>query len=318
VVFPSVPSACAPAAMGQGSCCQGCLPSLCGGPARRPADRRCGTRELKIASVEAAKGAGATVEALRALAAEDYVPAISEVVCKRGEVAVGSVLLRFPGAASDSEAGALGTAARLWEPGVVLAARLCAEPASELRGASVLELGAGLGFVGLHLASLGARVTLTDLPAAETLLKRSVAANAGAVDRAGGAASFRVLDWAEVNDDVMRDNDFDCLVAADPVFDEATARHFVGCLARLLASAKRAGRHPLDARVAHKHRPGVCCEEGIWGVRHAREPGGCSLAARLRASGLRVEEEEAVATTDPLAYHPFVAVWRVTAAAYGS
>jgi len=301
-----------------------------------------------------------SVAALRALAAEDHVPAISAVVRARGQLPIGPppvVCLCLPGPAAPEEAVAAKTAARLWEPAVVLAARFRAEAAAVAQGNScglhglrVLELGAGLGYVGLHLACLGASVVLTDLPENEGILRRSIAANSQVVSAAGGSAYFHALDWARCStskDGSTRCEDCDLLVAADPVYDLATTQHFVSCLSVLLkrgaadaadaadaddadaadvvgagaigtsCAHKSSGRVPLIARVAHKHRPGVCCADGIHGLQNVRKPGGCAFGRRLQDAGLSVVEEDACASTGELVHHPFVSVWRITAACNG-
>lgn len=61
------------------------------------------------------------------------------------------------------------------------------------RGQHVLEVGAGTGLVGIALAALGARVTLTDQAPVLDLLQYNVDANAATVREKGGAASVAEL-----------------------------------------------------------------------------------------------------------------------------
>lgn len=290
----------------------------------READARKPHEEVSLDDTAAAAGKGrvalGSVEALRALAAIDHVPAISEIVRRPGaEAAHWGVALQYPGAASSAERAEAQTAARLWEPAIVLVSRLRAEALASggaFRGARVLELGSGLGFVGLHLACLGAQVTLTDLPVAQPLLHRSLDANLSAVQAGGGEARAATLDWSSCAADAWRGS-FDVVIASDPVFDDTTVRYFVSCLAMLLHAAGEAAH----ARVSHKHRPGVCCAPGLWGVNEARKPGGCALVVKLQAEGLLVIEEDLPSSIgqgqgpDPLSVHPFISVLRVSAPA---
>ena len=69
----------------------------------------------------------------------------------------------------------------VWEGTSVLLQHLYSLPSAALRGARVLELGCGVGVVGIACAALGAAaVELTDnKPALLSLVKHNIAANAG-------------------------------------------------------------------------------------------------------------------------------------------
>jgi Lysine methyltransferase/Tetratricopeptide repeat len=116
-------------------------------------------------------------------------------------------------AVSHEEGGELGPGCTEWAAGVALAralvswSRLAAAggmlppagwPPLLLKGAKLLEVGAGAGLVGLTAACLGARVTLTDLPALQPLLSANIDANTELVHCSGGAATAAVLDWDDV------------------------------------------------------------------------------------------------------------------------
>eukprot|EP00929_Paragymnodinium_shiwhaense_P093080 TRINITY_DN53134_c0_g1_i1.p1 TRINITY_DN53134_c0_g1~~TRINITY_DN53134_c0_g1_i1.p1 ORF type:complete len:196 (-),score=38.89 TRINITY_DN53134_c0_g1_i1:169-756(-) len=190
-----------------------------------------------------------------------------------------------------------------------MAGRLRAEAvARPFQGENVLELGSGLGYVGLHLACMGCRVVLTDLPAAQPVIARSIEANSSTISKAHGTAEFRSLDWGQPIS-LGPSHVFDFIVSSDPVFDELTQRLFVLCLARLLKA-----RHAPFAKLAHKHRPGVCCAAGISGMEHLHAHGDCGFRQRLEEAGLKVEDAAVPASTAPdhLLHHPFVAVWQVS------
>ncbi|KAL3138792.1 hypothetical protein ABBQ32_005634 [Trebouxia sp. C0010 RCD-2024] len=74
-------------------------------------------------------------------------------------------------------AARLGVGACLWDGAFVLTAYLLTQPSDTFTGKRCIELGAGVGLVGLSLARLGAEVTLTDKPALLSLLKGNVARN---------------------------------------------------------------------------------------------------------------------------------------------
>ena len=108
-------------------------------------------------------------------------------------------------------------------------------------GRSVLELGSGLGHVGLSLSKLGAaRVMLTDLPEQLHLLRQNLAANAFRSDGSRCEVSAAALPWgADVPEPVRSGGTYDLIVASDVVYD-------IGCLdplASSLAMLLRAG-HP--------------------------------------------------------------------------
>ncbi|CAG9579809.1 unnamed protein product [Danaus chrysippus] len=79
----------------------------------------------------------------------------------------------------------------VWDASLVLAKYLetmCQTKPEFLSGLRVLELGSGLGVVGLTAATLGAQVTLTDLPEALPLLRLNLSENKSKIASMGGYA----------------------------------------------------------------------------------------------------------------------------------
>lgn len=88
-----------------------------------------------------------------------------------------------------------------------------------LRGARVLELGAGTGMAGVMAARLGARVTLTDLPHVLHNLQRNVELNLEDVAACGGSLDVQPLRWG-VREDVTPFTSLppDLILASDCVY----------------------------------------------------------------------------------------------------
>ena len=99
-------------------------------------------------------------------------------------------------------------------PSAVVAARALA--ARDVAGLRVLELGAGTGLASAAAARLGAAVVATDVSDLSLELLRRAAAD-------GGAFDVQRLDFTDA-DAVAALGDFDVVVAADTLYEEAIAR----------------------------------------------------------------------------------------------
>ena len=111
----------------------------------------------------------------------------------------------------------------IW-PGALRLLHYCNAHPEKLSGARVLELGAGLGLLGVSASQLGAtRVVLTDLHGALPTLRTNVLANS-----IEGVAQVAELEWGDVS--ACLEETFDLILAADCVYDEllATVRQHAG------------------------------------------------------------------------------------------
>ena len=99
-------------------------------------------------------------------------------------------------------------------PSAVVAARTLA--ARDVAGLRVLELGAGTGLASAVAARLGAAVVATDVSDLSLELLRRAATD-------GGAFDVQRLDFTDA-DAVAALGDFDIIVAADTLYEEAIAR----------------------------------------------------------------------------------------------
>lgn len=69
---------------------------------------------------------------------------------------------------------------------------LSEEGAFELKGKTVLDLGCGVGFVGIYLACLGCQVVLADFPSLKDLVERNMGINKSLFR---GKVDFTVVNW---------------------------------------------------------------------------------------------------------------------------
>lgn len=86
-----------------------------------------------------------------------------------------------------------GNGATLWDCSIALTRALAERyDGRDLTGSTVLELGAGLGLVGMAMAAMGARVLTTERPIALPLLRRNVEHNQ---EVTGGRVAVAELSW---------------------------------------------------------------------------------------------------------------------------
>lgn len=113
-----------------------------------------------------------------------------------------------------------GNGATLWDCALVLT-RALAEHYPSMEGMVVLELGAGLGLVGMACAAaLGATVVSTEREIAVPLLRRNVEHNAAALQRRG-CVEVAPLSWGAAPTGALiaeRPAGFDLIVGSDLVF----------------------------------------------------------------------------------------------------
>lgn len=122
----------------------------------------------------------------------------------------------------------------VWDASLVLAKYLetmCQHKSDFLSGVKVLELGSGLGVVGLTAATLGAQVTLTDLPEALPLLRLNINENKAKIGSMGGYAIAEALIWGDNSS--LLDEEFDIIVLADCVYYEEAVDPLIESLKNL-------------------------------------------------------------------------------------
>lgn len=110
---------------------------------------------------------------------------------------------------------------KTWTSSLLLARRLPQlRPSVAQDCTRVLELGAGTGLVGIAAACLWQMdAILTDLPGIVPNLQQNVEQNLPLIQRKGGTASARALDWADVADTPQHQGEkFLVVLAADPIY----------------------------------------------------------------------------------------------------
>lgn len=134
-----------------------------------------------------------------------------------------------------------------WPAGLVLAELLAKRWAEELAGKRVLELGCGLGAVGLVAAKLGARVTLADREP-EALTQALAIAEHNALE-----VETQLLEWGRVPEALT--NRFELVLGSDIMYDPSQLTPMLGAVQSLLtphgvaylADPDRADREALAA-----------------------------------------------------------------------
>lgn len=143
-----------------------------------------------------------------------------------------------------------------WDGALVMAAYLDAQPPGEISGLRCVELGAGVGLVGLVLARLGAHVTLTDRPQATSFARMSTGKSkllpssgaAASSQENSGSVRIEGLEWgAPGYMDVvasLASAGVDLVVATDCVYIDPdgsvpSSEHFMAACSGLCQSGTR-------------------------------------------------------------------------------
>jgi len=267
----------------------------------------------------------ARVAALRRLAADDVVPAIHEIVklCAAGsEISINRKVAgpaRLVGYTKDvclKIQPSVEHRPNLSEAVVVFAATAASMPAAAWRGKLVVELGCGLGFAGILLAALGARVVLADEPTLDVAVMNNIALNAPAI-RAPGSASFAPLDWAEPRSSAVSSSlrDANTVVFSDCAVDFESQE----CLITMLRALVGMDGQPPICRslervlVSHKHQQSFCISGYVAptldakpSITDASECERCSFRQRLLEAGFLIAPWH----PPPMNFeHPFVECW---------
>ncbi|XP_028030179.1 protein-lysine methyltransferase METTL21D-like [Bombyx mandarina] len=129
----------------------------------------------------------------------------------------------------------------VWDASLVLAKYLeimCQYKSDFLSGLRVLELGAGLGVVGLTAATLGAQVTITDLPEALPLIRLNINENKSKIGSMGGYATAESLIWGDQYSEIFNE-EYDLIVLADCIYYEEAIEQLLITLQLLSRSLKK-------------------------------------------------------------------------------
>lgn len=267
------------------------------------------------------------VAALRRLAAKDVVPAIHEIVqlCAAGsEVSISRKVAgpgRLVGYTKDvclKLQPSTEHPTNVSEAVVVFAATAASMPAAAWRGKPIVELGCGVGFTGILLAALGARVVLADEPTLDIVVMNNIAMNSPAI-RAPGSASFAPLDWAEPRGSEVSSSlrDAGIVIFSDVVVDFASQERFLAVLQALLGMD---GEPPIcrsleRVLVSHKHQQSFCISGYVAPTVDAKPSitdvgmcERCSFRQSLFDAGFQIAPWHPA----PINFeHPFVECWMV-------
>ena len=119
---------------------------------------------------------------------------------------------------SNSEKFVMGTSSVIWPPALLFSKHLC-RTSSLVKGKRCVELGAGVGLVGMVAAALGADVVMTDLEAGLPLLEVNAARSTAAA--VGGSIKVAELFWGnEQHIDALGRHTFDVVLATDVIYHQ--------------------------------------------------------------------------------------------------
>ncbi len=105
----------------------------------------------------------------------------------------------------------------------------------------VLELGSGTGLVGLAAAAIWqCSVTLTDQKDIISNTARNAELNRSTVQDWGGSVVVDVLDWNDYTNSLVSGDEFDVILAADPIYDPSHAPILTPTIARYLSHSSSA------------------------------------------------------------------------------
>lgn len=122
--------------------------------------------------------------------------------------------------------------AYVWPAGLVLAELVATELAPQLVGKKLLELGCGLGVVGLSAAKAGALATLSDREPGALEQALAIAAENGL------SIETLLLEWARIPESHV--GTFEIILASDVMYDPAQLSPMLGAMHALLAPGGRA------------------------------------------------------------------------------
>jgi predicted nicotinamide N-methyase len=116
---------------------------------------------------------------------------------------------------SNSDHFVMGTSSVIWPPALLFSKHLCRN-SSLVKGKRCVELGAGVGLVGMVAAALGADVVMTDLEAGLPLLEVNAARSKAAA--VGGSIKVAELFWGnEQHIEAVGRHTFDVVLVTDAI-----------------------------------------------------------------------------------------------------
>mmetsp|Transcript_17227 Transcript_17227/g.25848 ORF Transcript_17227/g.25848 Transcript_17227/m.25848 type:complete len:271 (-) Transcript_17227:117-929(-) len=107
-------------------------------------------------------------------------------------------------------------------------------------GIRILELGCGTGMVGIIAASLGADVTLTDLPKIYLRAAKNIERNKKAIEEAGGKARACEFTWGDRKAVLVAKDapPFDIILASEVIYTKESGELFLDAMQHIFSDPK--------------------------------------------------------------------------------